>query len=344
MTIKDLAAQTGYSLGTVSRVLNNQPNVSNRAREVILKAAKESGFQLNANAKQLKQHRGTSVLVICKGNNNQLFSSLLEELQSRVAQMKYPLVVDYIDENENEVRQAIRLCQEKKPLGVLFLGGSREHFRRDFHHISLPCVLVTNDAADLAFPNLSSVTSDDALAGEMAIDYLVSLGHRKIVLIGGERETSDTARKRFEGAMAAFEKHSLAFDPERDYESIRFSYEDGYQAARTLLCRNREFTAVFAMSDVMAIGAIRALEDAGKRVPRDVSVVGFDGLTIGEYTVPRLSTVAQSVQMLAQKSIELLQSAMEGGKNGRWVTVPVTLMQRESAAAPKRSKGVPGIP
>ena len=121
MTIKDLSAQTGYSVGTISRVLNNQPNVSEKARAVILKAADESGFQLNQNAKQLKQQHGTSILVVVKGVSNELFASLVEVLQTRIAATRYPLVVDYIDENENEVRKAIQLCREKKPLGILFL-------------------------------------------------------------------------------------------------------------------------------------------------------------------------------------------------------------------------------
>ena len=123
MTIKDLAAKTGYSVGTVSRVLNDQPHVSETAREIILAAAQECGFQLNANAKQLKQQRGTSILVICRSSSNELFNDLLVALQTRVARTRYPLIVDYIDENDNEVLRAIRLCREKKPLGILFLGG-----------------------------------------------------------------------------------------------------------------------------------------------------------------------------------------------------------------------------
>jgi len=180
MTIKDLANQTGYSIGTVSRVLNNQPHVSDRAREVILRAAAECGFQLNSNAKQLKQQHGTSILVICKGDNNELFDTLLVAIQARIAGTRYPLIVDYIDESENEVRRGVHLVQEKKPLGILFLGGNREHFLEDFHPIDVPCVLVTSDASGLPFPNLSSVTADDTQAARMAVNRLIQAGHRRI--------------------------------------------------------------------------------------------------------------------------------------------------------------------
>lgn len=330
MTIKDLAARTGYSVGTVSRVLNDQPHVSETAREIILQAARESGFQLNTNAKQLKQQHGTSILVICKSSSNELFDSLLVAIQARVAQYKHPLIVDYIDEGDNEVRRAIQLCQEKKPLAVMFLGGQILNFRQEFHHISLPCVLVTTDASELDFPNLSSVCVDDNDAAQLVIDQLISLGHRSFAVVGGDRRISDTSRLRYEGCLEAFRRSGISFDPELDYETARFSYLEGYRATQNLLSRGRRFTALFAMSDVMAIGAIRALRDAGLRVPEDVSVMGLDGLTIGEYTTPRLSTVAQPVDSLAERSLILLQQSMEAEGTSRHEIVPVTLWMRES--------------
>jgi len=333
MTIKDLAAQTGYSVGTVSRVLNNQPHVSEAAREAILRAAAAADFKLNPNAKQLKQQQSNSILVICKGTVNELFDNLLVAIQARIAQTEYPLIVDYIDEVENEVRRAVQLCLEKKPRGILFLGGNRQHFLEDFHHINVPCVLVTNDARDLPFPNLSSVSSDDILAAEMAIDHLVELGHRNIGVIGGSREYSDTTALRYQGCINAFQRQGLSF-PEDHYETARFSYEDGYRAARALLERRPELTAIFAMSDVMAIGAMRALADLGKRIPEDICVVGFDGLAMGDFAIPRLTTVAQSAEELVNHSLRLLAHYADPDATALHETVPVTLMKKESTHRP----------
>ena len=329
MTIKDLAAQTGYSVGTISRVLNHQPHVSDLAREIILKAAEESGFQLNENARQLKQQQSNALLVICKGNYNELFDELLIAIQSRVADTRYTLIVDYIDESENEVRRALRLCREKKPQGILFLGGNQEHFQESFHKIHVPCVLVTSSAADLSFENLSSVTSDDTLAAAMAIDGLLELGHRNVVIIGGHRDYSEITRLRHQGCIRAFRDRDIPF-LESQYETARFTFEGGYRAAKALLDRNPGFTALFAMSDVMALGAIRALADAGKRVPEDISIIGFDGLQIGEYTLPRLSSVAQSVLQLAERSVHLLLQSIEKGAEAQHEVVPVQLQLRES--------------
>lgn len=332
MTIKDLAAQTGYSVGTISRVLNNQPHVSDLAREIILKAAEESGFQLNENARQLKQQQSNSLLVICKGNSNELFDALLIAIQSRVANTQYTLIVDYIDESENEVRRALRLCREKKPQGILFLGGNQDHFQESFHQINVPCVLVTSSAADLSFANLSSVTSDDTLAAAMAVTCLLELGHKNVVVIGGHRTYSDITRLRYQGCVQAFRERGISFQEEQ-YETARFTFGEGYRAAKALLERNPDFTALFAMSDVMALGAIRALADAGKRVPEDVSVIGFDGLQIGEYTQPRLSTVGQSVEQLAEQSMYLLLQSIEKGAAARHEVVQVHLLLRESVKA-----------
>ena len=103
MTIKDLATKTVYAVGTVSRALNNHPNVSEKARKIILRAAQESGFELNVNAKQLKQQHSTTILVVVKGIGNEQFSEMVESIQTLVARTSYQLAVDYMDEDLNEV-------------------------------------------------------------------------------------------------------------------------------------------------------------------------------------------------------------------------------------------------
>ena len=330
MTIKDLSAQTGYSVGTISRVLNNQPNVSEKARKAILAAAEASGFQLNSNAKQLKQQHSNTILAVVKGTSNQFFAGLVESIQTRLINTTYPLGVDYIDEDDNEVRSAVQLCREKKPRGVLFLGANRQNLEADFGKIDVPCVVVTNSAADLGFPNLSSVASDDRQATRDAIDALAEMGHRKFVIIGGEHRISGTAGKRYEGCLEAFRANGIVFDQELDYEAVRFSYEEGYRAAERLLDRGRQFTALFAMADVMAIGAIRALTDRGLKVPEDVSVMGFDGLKLADYMVPKLSTVRQDVDALAEASIRILLENIPTLRSPRHETVPVQVELKES--------------
>lgn len=330
MTIKDLAQKTGYGVATVSRVLNNHPNVSEKARKAIMKAVEESGFELNDNAKQLKQQRSNSVLVVVKGTSNEMFGSLVEYIQSEIAKTEYPLLVDYIDEDDNEVLRAVRLCREKKPLGILILGGNMEHFAKDFDKIEVPCVLVSSDASNLNFKNLSSVSTDDRSAAKCAMDSLIELGHRRFAFVGGDRNTSDTGRLRYLGCLDSCIEHGIDFDKNKDYIGVRFSYQDGYDATCLLIKNKRNFTALFAAADVMAIGAMRALRDNGFRVPEDVSVIGFDGLTLGSFLVPKLSTVEQSVRKMAVRSVEILLDCIENGGEAKHETIPFTVRLKES--------------
>ena len=330
MTIKDLAASTGYAVGTVSRALNNHPNVSPKARQEILQAARESGFQLNQNAKQLKQLSSTIILVVVKGIGNELFGELVETIQHLVAQTRYQLVVDYMDEDLNEVSRAVSLIREKKPLGILFLGGNALHFDRDFHQVGVPCVLVTSDGASLPFSNLSSVTTDDRQAGYAAMKSLISRGHRRIAIIGGDCKVSDISRLRYEGCVQALSESGIPFDPELDYEAVRFSYRDGYDATRRLFARRQDYTAIFALADVMAIGSVRALWEQGLRVPEDVSVMGVDGLPLGTFLTPQLATIRQSAGDIARRSVEILLSAVETGSSAVHEQIPFELLPGES--------------
>ena len=255
---------------------------------------------------------------------------MVESIQHLISETRYQLAVDYMDEDANEVARAVQLYREKKPLGILFLGGVNANFQRDFSSIDIPCVVVTSDTSTLPFENLSSVSTDDREAGRCAIEMLIALGHRKIAVIGGDRQVSDTSRLRFEGCVRAFSDHNIPFDPEQDYQGVRYSYQDGYRATKALLASGREFTALFASADVMAIGAIRALRESGKSVPGDVSVMGLDGLPIGDYLVPQLTTIGQSVSSMARRSVEILLDGIEDGAQCRHETIPFRIYRRES--------------
>ncbi len=331
MTIKDLAKKTGYGVATVSRVLNGHSNVSERAKRIILEEAKRSNFEINTNAQQLKQQQSNTVLVVVKGKSNEMFASMVEVIQDEIAKSGYPIYVDYMDEDANEVLRALSLCREKKPIGILFLGGDSDHFLGAFSKIEIPCVLVSNSARGLDFENLSSVYTDDFGAAKAGTDALIALGHKKFAVVGGDIvRGGDTGRLRYRGCLASFKEHGIEFNPKLDYIGVRFSYQDGYNATQMLIKSKRKFTAIFTAADVMAIGAIRALKDNGLRVPEDVSVMGFDGLELGSYLVPKLSTVEQSVHKMAVRSAEILLSKIKENSPAVHEKVPFNILLRES--------------
>ncbi len=328
MTVKDIARLSGYAVGTVSRVLNNQTNVSDAAYEKIMAVVKENNFKLNNNAKYLKQQATSGIAVIVKGMHNILFASVLERIQILMNDNRQPIFTYYIDENDNEIEQAMRAYQERLPQGIIFLGSNPENFRTGFSRITVPCLLLTSSAANWGFDNLSSVSINDFDASRETVNWLISLGHQQIGIIGGEMETSLAARQN--GCLEAFADHGLSFDMDRQYSVARFSMSSGYDAMCRLLEKMPKITAVFALSDVQAVGAIRALHDKGLRVPEDISVIGFDGIELSRYVHPKLTTIKQDELQLADLSVEILLRNIQsvGMPVHEWV--PHELIEGES--------------
>lgn len=335
-TIKDIARISGYSIGTVSRVLNEHPDVSDTARQKILKIVKEYDFKPNTNAKQLKQ-RPKGIAILVKGAGNLLFADILEQIQITLQKSREETTVQYLDEDANEVITAIRIINERKPKGIIFLGGNLEYFQKSFHEIEIPAVLLTNTAAELGFENLSSFTTDDAAACKAMTEYCIRHGHRRIGIVGGNADSSETqvSYRRIQGCIQAFQEYGISFDREKQYEPCHFSLNEGFEATRNLLKRNPSLTAVIALSDVIAIGARRAIADLGRRVPEDISLTGFDGIEMSQYTTPRLTTVRQDTSQLALKcSMDILQR-MNYSFHAENEIIPFQILEGESVSTIK---------
>ena len=332
MTIKDIAKESGYAISTVSRVLNNHADVSREARERIMAVVEANHFQLNSNAKHLKQRNSNNIAIVVKGTMNMLFSVIVEQMQAQIKGSEYTAVVHYLDEEQDEVTYAQQVCRERQPVGLVFLGGLPENFERGFGVINLPSVLVAMGAEELNFSNLSSVSVDDVGGAQSAINLLLEKGHREIGVIGGDVECSGPARLRLAGCQKAFDAWNIPFDATRQFEQDRFAYQSGYVAMCRLLERMPQMTAAFCMSDVMAIGAMRALADSGKRVPQDISVMGFDGIPVALFSIPRLATVQQDAKLLAQKSVEILFNCLQRGASSRHLRLEHSIICGESVA------------
>ena len=143
MTIVDIAKEAGYSVSTVSRVLNGRRDVSEEARDRIMRIVEAYQFVPNNNAKHLKQTVSQSILILVKGTSNMLFTNIIEVIQDTIEGSDYSLRVHYLDEDADEVKEAVRMCREHKPMGILFLGGNIQYFHEEFELVNVPCVLVT---------------------------------------------------------------------------------------------------------------------------------------------------------------------------------------------------------
>ncbi|MDD6728446.1 MAG: LacI family DNA-binding transcriptional regulator [Eubacteriales bacterium] len=330
MTIKDIARISGYAVGTVSRALNNQPNVSETARKRILEVAEEYNFVRNTNAQQLKQH-GKNLVILVKGVSNILLNTILEIIQKRIGETTYTSSVFVLDEMDNEAKAALKIYYEKKPAGIIFLGGNPERYEADFNKIKVPCVLITNQAQNVKNKNFSSVGTDDRKAAELITTYLIKNGHRKIGVIGGDVTNSEISERRYNGFLTAVKAAGLDFDFDTQYQTAKYSFEGGAAAAEQLLAKSGGITAVFTMSDVQAIGAIRKFNDLGYSVPEDIPVTGFDGLSLTQFLNPRLTTIKQYDEKLADSGVSALLSAIaDENDHSEHILVPFEFLKGES--------------
>ena len=258
-----------------------------------------------------------------------LFADILEKMQMLFSRNGENAEVSYIDEDANEVECALSLCRDRNPKGIIFLGGNLDYFDA-FDSIEIPCVLLTNSAGSLNISNLSSFYTDDEEASYQVGSYLIKQGHKKIGVIGGTLSATQISSSRYEGCLRSFKENGIDFEEKKAYIPCRYSMEDGYQAAKKLLKQVSGVTAIIALSDTIAVGAMRAICDAGKRVPDDISVVGFDGISLSNYCIPRLTTIRQDTDRMAREGVELMLRQIHYPGEGRDVSVPFQLLERES--------------
>ena len=334
-TIRDIARLAGVSVTTVSRVLNHRPDVNPETRHQVEKIIQDNHFVGNSNARGLKQNSEVIAMVV-RGRSNPFLSSLAEAILNCAASMQDSFITEYIDEKDDEFLTALRITRQHTVRGLIFVGSlidARVHAIRD---LDIPVVFTTVNAESSALRRASSVAIDDRGMGRLIGEELLSLGHRRIAVFGSNPVAGDSLAMRFQGFCEAYRERGLVFH-QPDYRETRFSYDAGYETARSFFSGNPEVTALFAMSDTVAVGAIRALNDLGKKVPEEISVIGFDGIDISRYTVPRLTTVEQPVEEIAHRSVGLLLDMLETSATPRHMIVSAEFRKRESVCHVKQS-------
>ena len=329
-TIKDIATMAGVSVTTVSRVLNHRPDVNDVTRKKVEQIIRDCHFIGNTNARGLKQ--GSEVIgVVVRGRSNPFLGALAEAILARADTIPDSFVTEYIDEKADEFRTALRMTHQNHVKGLIFVGSLIDDRVNAIRGLDLPMVFTTVNAETAALPRASSVAVDDRSMGRLVAEELLRLGHQRVAVFGSNPVAGDSLAMRFQGFCDAFTDNGLTYDRSL-YRESRFSYEAGYDTATAFFSDHKDVTALFTMSDTVAVGAIRALKDMGVSVPEDISVIGFDGVEIGRFTVPRLTTVEQPVDEIARRSLNLLLDMMEKDAAPRHILVEASFRKRESVS------------
>lgn len=319
ITIKDIAKMCGCGVSTVSRALNNHPDINEETRKKIMAVVKEYNFVPNNSARNLKITDSKTIAILVKGIANPFFMKMIKVMENEIRRQKYSLIIQHVDHNQDEVDVAIELEREKKLKGIIFLGGYFNHTKEKLDAISVPFVISTVNMTEQYSVNYSSIAVDDVKESYKIVDYLIKLGHKKILLISADLEDESIGKLRKVGYEKALRDNGIDFDesliiPMSD-DSDAYSMKAGFEAMEEVLKRKLDFTAVFAVADAVAIGACRALADAGKKIPEDVSVVGFDGIDNAKYYSPRITTIRQPFEEMADETISLLFKYIDGTKS-----------------------------
>ena len=329
-TIRDVARRAGVAVSTVSRVLNGRPDVSEETRKKVMDVVEECGFVQNRNARNLKNTKPIFAAIIVRGRRNAFLNDIAEQMIECAQGFKTPFLIKYIDEEDDEFDAMRQLYAEKRAGSFILLGARMDERSEAVRAVGVPVVFATVDAANMGYENASSVCIDDRAATRAMMDHILAQGHTRVAVIGGCRDGEDIFAKRYLGAMDSLSAHGIDYDAE-EYILSRFTLEDAYDSAMRLFSAHRNITAVLTMSDMMAIGVIRALRDLGLRVPQDVSVSGFDGIELARYCIPSITTVRQPPEEIARRSVALLCDMLDGGAP-QHVKVDYALVDGESVA------------
>ncbi len=317
LTIKDIAVMCNVAVSTVSRALNNQPDINKVTRKRILKVCKETGFVLNNSARNLKRTYANSIAIIVKGLQNVFFTDIIKVLEMACIDRSYTTVLRHVDAKEDELDIARSLIIEHNLSGIIFLGGNADHPREKLEAIKKPAVFCTYNVTQIdGLDNYSCVCVDDVAQSMSIVSHLLDLGHREIAIITDKKGDLNIGGLRTEGYLQAYKNHGLSPDKSllfyMDDTLDRYTMENGYAMAKRVFESGCKPTAIYAISDLLAIGVCRAVTERGMSIPQDMSIAGFDGIPFTKFYNPSLTTIQQPIEKIGITATDILFDKLEG--------------------------------
>lgn len=341
ITIYDIAKEAEVSPATVSRVLTGNARVSSIKKERIMSLIEKYNFQPNALARSLINKESKSIGFILPDITNPFFSAVFLEAEKHALSLGYTIILCN-SMNDNMMNQTnveslyLRMLCEKQVDGIIFMGGRTNERNATLEQAQelidinnkIPIVIINGKIKGLESHN---IITDEKEGIYNLVKYLDSLGHKKLGFIGGRKGITSTDVK-----LNAFNKAIEHFNlyTQKDWVvPSSFSIEDGYESMQKLLDSSEIPTAVLAVNDFTAIGAIQAAEDRGLKVPEDISITGFDGIYLTDIFKPKITTVSQNYTQLGQLAIDTVISLANKGKVKKETIVNTQLMIKDSCKA-----------
>ncbi len=326
MTIKDIARLCGVSISTVSRVLNDRPDVSEENRRRVLAVIESSNYIPNNSARDLVKTKSDAIGLVVRGVSNPFYTDIIRAIEEKIDEGGFTMVMQQIGTSDDEVKCGAMMERDKRLRGIIFLGGRSDYTPAQLATLNVPfvCCSYSNHYGSLPQDSYSSVSIADEEEAYRAVKKLYDNGHRRIAALISRVDDRAISQLRYQGYLKALQDCGIALDEELVISAGNFSIYDAYRATAKTLADGAEFTALFSIADNMAIGAMRALREHGKSVPEDCSVIAIDGLEVSEYIDPPLATLCQPMEEMGRRSVEILLDLVQGRGVNRRETLPTT--------------------
>lgn len=326
MTIKDVAKIAGVSPATVSRVINGTKPVSEEVTKRVLDAIEKTGFKRNAAARSLVVKRSNLLGVIIPDISNMYFSELIKGIDSMAHFYNYNIILSSSSTNENREVECFNLLLEKGVDGIIFTAYRyvRDPIYKIIDRASIPFVSLNRKCR-----NTISIRVDNTKESYEATKYLIKLGHRNIAFISGYFDDDASGIQRMDGYKKALKEYGIPIRQNLICEGD-FTFKGGYNGAEKLLMFNKDITAIFAVNDEMAYGVMAYIQDIGLKIPKDISVMGFDDVAYSQNFRPRLTTVHQPIYDIGEMASKTIIKAINEGFREDDIIVKGGIAVRES--------------
>ncbi|MBI9009447.1 MAG: LacI family DNA-binding transcriptional regulator [Tenericutes bacterium] len=333
VTIKDISRISGFSITTVSKALNDYPDIAKSTKEHIIKVCDEEGYIPNAQAQGLVSKKSYTIGIIFEeitgvGLQHPLFSKILESFKNEVEKLGYDIMfLSNSSLNKNNGSYYQHSIRKQVEAVLVLCADVNSEDMVELYNGEIPIVMI-----DFAHEKILNITSNNETGVKKAVEHLIHLNHKKIANIHGSLDTfiGDLRKAYFVGAM---NENNLTVPEAYFANGEFFSKESGFHAMNELLKLEDQPTAIFCASDMLAIGAIQAIKKHGKKVPRDYSIIGFDGIEAGQLISPLLTTVNQDTKQMgkiAAKQILEMIKLKKQTKKGKTIEIETTLLEGET--------------
>ncbi|HEY8281011.1 MAG TPA: LacI family DNA-binding transcriptional regulator [Leifsonia sp.] len=333
-TLRDVAERARVSVRTVSNVVSGYEHVSEKMRARVQQAIEELEYRPNPVARTLRTGRTGLLALVVPEIDVPYFSELARDVITAAAEVGYQVMIDQTGHDHDREQDLLRGTDRNMLFdGMLFAPLATEAELSDVNASqSMPLVLLGEHTFDGRFDH---VAIDNVQAAVDATTHLIDIGRTRIAAIGAQpKEHYTTPMQRTEGYARALENNGLALDPSLVRSADHYSRADGYAAASSLLTESPRPDAIFCYSDLLAMGAARAVFDAGLRVPEDVAIIGIDDIEEGRYARPSLSTVSLDTPFIAAQAIARIAARIDDpGLPAQEIVAPHQLLPRESTGA-----------